>query len=157
MTVSEGEIHTLVRQLHEVTAASPDAWEDVELTITQLRGLFVLGARQPFRVSDLAGALGMSLASASALGDRLVRLGYVARRSDPDDRRTVLLGVAPKGTRLLERLDRRSTDKLSRAVLQMTGTERTALATALRAILRVSSLESAPLPRVPRRGTRKSA
>lgn len=157
MTESEREIHALVRRMREVTAASPDAWEDVDLTFMQLRGLFVLGARQPLRVSDLAGALGMSLASASALGDRLVRLGYVARRSDPDDRRTVLLSVAPKGARLLERLDRRSTDKLSRAVTQMTGDERRALATALRAFLRISSLESARPSRVPKRGARKSA
>jgi DNA-binding MarR family transcriptional regulator len=142
--------------MREVTAASPDAWEDVELTFTQLRGLFVLGARQSLRVSDLAKALGMSLASASALSDRLVRLGYVARRSDPDDRRTVLLHLATKGSRLLERLDRRSTDKLSRAIQQMTGDERTALATALRAFLRVSSRESTRPSRASKR-VRKSA
>ncbi len=157
MTVSEGEIHALVRQMREVTAASPEAWEDVELTFTQLRGLFVLGARQPLCVSDLAGALRMSLASASALSDRLVRLGYVARRSDPDDRRTVLLDLATKGARLLERLERRSTEKLSRAIQQMTGDERAALATALRAFLRVSSLELARPSHVRRRGTRKFA
>ncbi len=157
MTGSEREIQTLVRRMREVTAASPDAWEDVELTFTQLRGLFVLGARHPLRVSDLGRALGMSLASSSALSDRLVRLGYVARRSDPEDRRTVLLHLATKGSRLLERLDRRSTAKLSRAIQQMTGDERTALATALRAFLRVSSLESARPSRASKRGTAKSA
>ena len=157
MTEREREIHALVRQMREVTAASPDAWKDVELTFTQLRGLFVLRARQSLRVSDLAGALAMSLASASALGDRLVRLGYVARRSDPDDRRTVLLHLATKGASLLERLDRRSTDKLSRAIQKMTGDERAALATAFRAFLRVSSLGSGRPPHVPRRRTRKSA
>src|SRR5713226_3455271 len=98
MTPVEREIHALVRQMHEVTTASPDAWGDIELTFTQLRGLFVLGARQPLRVSDLARALAMSLASASALSDRLVRLGYVARRSGSRDRRTVLLFLAAKGT-----------------------------------------------------------
>ena len=157
MTGSEREIQTLVRRMREVTAASPDAWEDVELTFTQLRGLFVLGARQPLRVSDLASALGMSLASASALSDRLVRLGYVTRRSGPDDRRTVLLHLATEGTRLLQRLDRRSTAKLSRAIRQMTGDERTALATALRAFIRVSSPESARLSHTSTRGMRKSA
>ena len=157
MTWSEQEIQTLVRRMRDVTAASPDAWEDVELTFTQLRGLFVLGARQPVRVSDLARALGMSLASASALSDRLVRLGYVARRSDPDDRRTVLLHLARKGSHLLARLDRRSTAKLSRAIQQMTGDERTALATALRAFLRVSLLGSARPSRASKRRTGKSA
>lgn len=157
MTPSETEIHALVRQLRTVTATSPDAWEDVELTFPQLRGLFVLGARQPLRVSDLAGALGMSLASASALSDRLARAGYVARRSDPEDRRTVLLAVTPKGARVLERLDRRSTEKLSQAVVRMTRDERTALATALRALLRVTSLKSAQRSGVHRSSARRSA
>jgi DNA-binding MarR family transcriptional regulator len=157
VTASLPEIQTLVARMREVTAASPDAWEDVDLTFTQLRGLFVLGARQPLRVSDLGDALGMSLASASALSDRLVRLGYVARRSGPDDRRTVLLHLATKGSRLLQRLDRRSTAKLSRAVKRMTADERTALATALRAFLRVSSSESVRPSHASQRGTRKSA
>ena len=143
--------------MREVTAASPDAWEDVDLTLTQLRGLFVIGARQSLRVSDLGEALGMSLASASALSDRLVRLGYVARHTGPDDRRTVLLHLAAKGSRLLQRLDRRSTAKLSRAVKQMTADERTALATALRAFVRVSARESGRPFHASQRGTRKSA
>src|SRR5438094_883661 len=88
--------------MRELTARSPDAWADVDLTFTQLRALFVLAsAEHPIRVSDLAKRLGMSLASASALSDRLVRLEYVGRQTDPSDRRTVLLELAAKGSPLL--------------------------------------------------------
>lgn len=150
MTPTDKEIHALARQLRDLTTASPEAWIDVDLTFTQLRGLFVLAVRQPVRVSDLATALRMSIASASALSDRLVRLGYVTRRSDPDDRRTVLLGLARRGAGLLQRLERRSTQKLSRAIERMTEAERAALAMTLRAFLRVSPLGSqrpAPAPK----------
>ena len=138
----ESEIHALARQLRDLTTASPDSWSEVDLTFTQVRGLFVLAARERLRVSDLARALGMSLASASALSERLVRLGYVRRRSDAHDRRTVLLALTPAGGRLLERLERRSTEKLGRAIQQMTEPERAALATSLRAFLRVAPLIS---------------
>lgn len=153
MTASDSELHTLIGQWRERMAASPDAWSDVDLTFTQLRALFVLG-RRPLRVSDLAKALGMSLASASALSDRLVRQGLVARRPDPSDRRSVFLHVSPTGTRTLRRLERAQTSQLTRAIRRMSGSERKAFATTLRAFLRVGPATSASGPRRNERGQR---
>ena len=137
MTTSDSELQSLIGQWRERMAASPDAWTDVDLTFTQLRALFVLG-RQPLRVSDLAKALGMSLASASALSDRLVRQGLVARHPDPTDRRSVFLHVAPAGARLLRRLDHAQTAQLTRAIRLMNEKERSAFVTTLRAFLRIA-------------------
>jgi len=117
---------------------SPDAWADTELTLTQLRALFVLATTGPIRVSDLARRLGMSLASASALGERLSRLGHVRRERGSDDQRTVLMALSAKGTRLFQRLESRAASQLDRAVRNMTGAERAALAASLRAFLRVA-------------------
>lgn len=142
MTTSNTQLQTLIGQWREVMAASPDAWADVDLTFTQLRALFVLG-RQPLRVSDLAKALGMSLASASALSDRLVRQGLVARHPDPADRRSVFLHVAPPGMRVLRRLDRAQTSQWTRAIRQMSEDERKAFATTLRALLRIGPIKGA--------------
>jgi DNA-binding MarR family transcriptional regulator len=138
VTTSGSELHALIGQWRERMATSPDAWSDVDLTFTQLRALFVLG-RRPLRVSDLARALGMSLASASALSDRLVRQGLVARRPDPTDRRSVFLHVAPPGARVLRRIERSQTSQLTRAVRRMSDVERRAFATTLRAFLRIST------------------
>ena len=144
MATTEAELAGLVARMRATTARSPDAWEDVDLTFTQLRALFVLAAAQhSVRVSDLA----KSLASASALSDRLVRLGYIGRREDPSDRRAVLLELAAKGTRLLSRLERRSNAQLGYALHRMTRHEREALATSLRAFLRVLSSEARPSTR----------
>jgi DNA-binding MarR family transcriptional regulator len=138
MATTAAEVHVLVRQLRELTAASPHAWNDVDLTFTQLRALFVLATRQPVRVGELAEALGMSLASASALSDRLGRMGYLKRERGVEDHRTVLLALSPEGSRLLDRLERESTNQLSRALRRMTETERRALAVSLRAFVRVA-------------------
>lgn len=142
MTTSDAELHDLIGQWRERMAASPDAWTDVDLTFTQLRALFVLG-RQPLRVSDLAKALGMSLASASALSERLVRQGLVARHPDPTDRRSVFLHVARPGARLLRRLDHAQTAQLTRAIRLMNEKERSAFVTTLRAFLRISTTTGA--------------
>jgi DNA-binding MarR family transcriptional regulator len=142
VTTTAAEVHDLVRQLRELTAASPHAWTEVDLTFMQLRALFVLAARQPLRVGDLAEALGMSLASASALSDRLSRMGYIKRQHGVEDHRTVLLGLSPEGTRLLDRLERESTNQLSKAIRRMTETERRALAVSLRAFVRVAPRSS---------------
>ena len=142
MTTSDAELHDLIGQWRERMAASPDAWTDVDLTFTQLRALFVLG-RQPLRVSDLAKALGMSLASASALSERLVRQGLVARHPDPTDRRSVFLHVARPGARLLRRQGRAQTAQLTRAIRLMNEKERSAFVTTLRAFLRISTTTGA--------------
>jgi len=132
------EVHALARQLREIAAASPAAWGDIDLTFTQLRALFVLASREPLRVGDLARALGMSLASASALSERLGRLGYVARERGIEDQRTVLIVLSSKGTRLLDRLELQSTAHLSQAIRGMTEAERRALAVSLRAFVRLA-------------------
>jgi DNA-binding MarR family transcriptional regulator len=145
---TEAELTTLVARMRELTARSPDAWADVDLTFTQLRALFVLAAAEhSVRVSDLAKSLDMSLASGSALSDRLVRLEYVGRRSDPADRRAVLLQLALKGSRLLARLERQSNAQLRYALRRMSRHEREALATSLRAFVRVLSPAARPSTR----------
>lgn len=134
-------------RLQALTAATPDEWSKVDLTITQLRALFVLGQRAQ-RVSELAAALGMSLASASALSDRLVRLGLVRRGDDPTDRRAVLLEATPTAARLLQRIQRGQTAKLDLAVRRMTAAERKALVTTLRAFVRLAPAKTSSVPRV---------
>ncbi|HEY6202925.1 MAG TPA: MarR family transcriptional regulator, partial [Candidatus Limnocylindria bacterium] len=110
-----------------------------DLTFTQLRGLSVLARKQPQRMSDLAGALDMTAASASALIDRMDQRGFVTRRSDPDDRRTVLVELSRRGQHILDIMERGSSDHFGRLIEKMTSDEREALATTLRAFLRISA------------------
>jgi DNA-binding MarR family transcriptional regulator len=142
MTSSASELHRLIGEWRERMAAAPEGWSDVDLTFTQLRALFVLRHRSQ-RVSDLARALGMSLASASALSDRLVRQGLVTRRPDAGDRRSVLLKLTAAGTRMLRRIDRAQTAQMTRAIKLMSPAERAAFATTLHAFLRIVPGKSA--------------
>ena len=56
----------------------------------------------PVSMTDLAGHMGVTVATMSLAVDRLERKRYVRRDRDPKDRRRVLLRVTPAGVRLRE-------------------------------------------------------
>jgi DNA-binding MarR family transcriptional regulator len=131
------QLEALVAELRRVNLGASTAWGETDLTLTQLRALALIELRQPITIGALSSALHMSLASGSALADRLVRAELLQRRHDDDDRRQVLLQLAPLGVRLLRRIEERSRARLRRALTAMTSHERTALATALSGFIRV--------------------
>lgn len=136
---TDTELGDLLRQWRELMASARPRWTAADLTFTQLRGLSVLARKQPQRMSDLAEALDMTPASASALIDRMDQRGFVTRRSDPDDRRTVLVELSRRGQHILDIMERGSSDHFGRLIEKMTPTERDALATTLRAFLRIGA------------------
>ncbi len=144
MTTSDAEIHELLRQWRAVMASSRTRWHAADLTFTQLRALSVIGRRQTLRVSDLAAELGVGLGAASALIERMTRHSLVGRREDPNDRRSVLLELTPRARRLLDRMERGSTERFGRLIGRMTPAERDGLATALRAFVRLSAEQAGP-------------
>jgi DNA-binding MarR family transcriptional regulator len=89
----------LFRQL---LPAVPREILELDITMPQLKIMIILFIRGAIRMSDLASGLGITLATATGLIDRLVERGLVTRDSLPDDRRVVLC-------RLLETMD---TEKL---------------------------------------------
>jgi DNA-binding MarR family transcriptional regulator len=136
---TDTELGDLLHQWRELMASSRPRWTASDLTFTQLRALSVLSRKQPQRMSDLAEALAMTPASASALIDRMDQRGFVTRRSDPDDRRTVLVEPSRKGQHILDSMERGSSEHFGRLIEKMTPGERDALATTLRAFLRVGA------------------
>src|SRR6266851_3497848 len=139
LTPTESEIQDLLRQWRAVMASSRPRWTAADLTFTQLRALSVISRRDAMRMSELAEELGIGLAAASALADRMARRQLITRRPDPDDRRIVRLEAATRGRRLLERLERGSMDHFGKLIGRMSPSEREAFATTLRAFVRLSA------------------
>jgi MarR family transcriptional regulator for hemolysin len=67
------------------------------LTVPQLRALLYLRRQPEAGLSAVAGHLGMSAPSASALVERLVRAGQVERETHPDERRRIRLRLTRRG------------------------------------------------------------
>jgi DNA-binding MarR family transcriptional regulator len=81
------------------------------LSLTAAATLTTLRRSGPSRLTELAVTEGVSQPSMTALVGRLVDQGLVQRRTDPADRRAVLIALTPAGSDLL---DRRREDRAAR-------------------------------------------
>src|SRR6185503_11546024 len=73
-----------------------------ELSAHQASILDHLDAVDPMTMTDLAGHMGVTVATMSLAVDRLERKGYARRARDPRDRRRVLLRITEAGVRVRE-------------------------------------------------------
>ncbi len=85
-------------------------WVDVDLTMSQLKILFVLhssmipGGADGLRVSEVARLLGVTLPTITAVTDKLVERGLARRDEDPADRRQTVCRLTSGGEQLIDRL-----------------------------------------------------
>ena len=101
-------LNRVVDILEEVTRSGPytvsPEWFTLDLTMPQVRVVFLLLQERSLRMSDLASALDVSVSRATGLVDRLVGKDMVNRWQDPEDRRSVLCSLTERGLELGQRL-----------------------------------------------------
>src|SRR5215212_3206163 len=86
-------------------------WVDVDLTMSQLKMMFVLSSAMGptdgtsgLRVGEVARGLGVTLPTVTAVMDKLVERGLVRRDDDPLDRRQHVCRLTGDGKALVHRL-----------------------------------------------------
>src|SRR3954466_11973870 len=79
-------------------------WLEVDLTMPQLKVLFILYAEDGAPMGRLASALGVTLSTVTGIVDRLLEQAKVPRQEDPQDRRLVVCRLTQQGVTLVERL-----------------------------------------------------
>lgn len=79
----------------------PKEWLSLDVTAGQLRTLLLLFTDGPTRMSRIAAELGIGMATATGVIDRMVERGLVVRESDSKDRRIVLCRMSPEGEKLV--------------------------------------------------------
>jgi DNA-binding MarR family transcriptional regulator len=82
----------------------PNEWLRLNVTMSQLKVMFLLLMGGTSRMSEISSALSVSLATATGVVDRLVERGFVVREGQPEDRRVVLCRLSEKGEQLLNGL-----------------------------------------------------
>jgi len=85
------------RVFRELLPIVPTEVLKFDLTMPQLKVVLLLYLNGPMRMSDIASSLGVSLATATGVVDRLVERDTVLREADPNDRRVVLCRLSDKG------------------------------------------------------------
>ena len=99
----------------------PKEWLSLDLTMPQLKVVLLLFTNGPERMGTIASALGVSLATATGVVDRLVEKDMVTREGDPNDRRIVLIRLSDKGEQIITglwQLARVNTEALLKALDQ---------------------------------------
>ena len=99
------DVVVLLRDLlHAFLMASVPAWVDLQLTLPQLRTVFIIAHNKTSSVMQIAQHLGIGEPTASHLIDKLVQAGLVDRSDDPMDRRRAIVRLSPAGETLIEKL-----------------------------------------------------
>jgi len=128
------------RKLHRALLTSTAGrWRDLDISMQQLRAIYLLRDEEVATVGRLAELFGIGLPAASVLADRLVRAGYVERHEDTADRRRVLLTLTRAGIQLVTELREGSHLLLRRWMAQLSPDDLAALAHGWRALAEVAS------------------
>jgi DNA-binding MarR family transcriptional regulator len=116
-----------------VAARSVSEVEDI-VTSPQLRVLVMIATRGPQTLGGVATELGVHASNATRTCEKLVRLGFVERAEDPDDRRFVRVTLTPEGSALVERVISHRRSALAEVLAGMAPAERRAAASSFRAV-----------------------
>jgi DNA-binding MarR family transcriptional regulator len=120
-------------------------WRDLDISMQQLRAIYLLRDEEIATVGRLAELFGISLPAASVLADRLVRAGYFERREDTADRRRVLLSLTRAGVQLVTDLREGSHTHLRRWMSRLSPEDLAALTRGWRALADVASSSHQPV------------
>lgn len=118
------------------------------VTLAQYRTLVVLSGHGELRLNQLADLLAVNASTAQRMVERLTTTGLVARRTNPGNRREVLLTLTDKGAHIVEVVAERRRREIATVVRRMPAGEREGAVAALR-----SFAVAADEPEVPRDGS----
>ena len=101
-------IQAIQQKLEELEGAIapiiPQDWLTTDITMPQLKVMLILWREGPARMSELASGLGVTLATATGVVDRLVEKGYIVREGLPGDRRVVICRLSEVGQEFMKAL-----------------------------------------------------
>ncbi len=111
-------IRLCARALAAVDATRVHQWEELGLTLQQLRFLYQLHDRDGQCVTELAEHMHVHPATITGLTNKLIRLRLVQRSTDRSDRRIKHIALTPSG-RALVSADPKIVDRLRQAMREM--------------------------------------
>ena len=85
-------VHQIARSVYALSSNHPGL---ADRTPAQIRALGFLSSDHSQTVGELAEAMGVTISTASGLVDKLVNEQLLERSTNPDDRRQVLIRLAP--------------------------------------------------------------
>ncbi len=115
-----------------------------QLTMPQLKILLLLYRLGDTSGRELAGLMGVSLATMSGMVDRLVAHDLVTRAEDPHDRRVRRITLSSTGAGMIGDIITAGAEKQARLLRRLTDAELRTVADAMQAMVRVASEDAEP-------------
>ena len=116
-----------------------------QLTMPQLKILLLLYRLGDTSGRELAGLLGVSLATLSGMVDRLVAHDLVARHEDPHDRRVRRISLSATGNEMIGKIITAGAEKQARLLKLLTDEELRTVREASLAMVRVATEDAGPV------------
>jgi DNA-binding MarR family transcriptional regulator len=116
---------------------------DPRMSVPQFRALIFIRRQATATASELAEHLGLTRSSTTTLVDNLVRMGWVERTGDEQDRRRVRLRLTAAGEAILESAQAQTQAHFRALLAGLSPTERECVSQAMY-ILRCHILERTP-------------
>ncbi len=116
-------------------------WLSMDLSIGQLRALFVLFHTGPLPIGQLGATLGLGKPAASLLVDALVHHGLVERHEDSSDRRRTLARLTPSAQTLFAEQVTGSREQFAGWLHELSAHDLDGLARGLRALATIAAAQ----------------
>jgi len=116
----------------------PNAWMDLNLTIAQLKSLFLIAHEGSMNTKRLAEELGVTSSNVTGIIDRLVKQGLVSRQENPEDRRMLQIQVTDQGEAILTSLREETVSSMSDVLARMSVEELFSLARGLSSLVKAA-------------------
>ena len=147
MIARDPRIETITDNLRTVYASVQQlivpTWLKLDLSMAQFKALVAVERSSGVGVCGLGRQLSIGESAASLLVDQLVRRGYVGRKTDPADRRRVLLGATSRGEKRLRELRQGSAEIMNEWLAELDQDQLEALARGLGALAQAVSADEA--------------
>ncbi|HEX2915871.1 MAG TPA: MarR family transcriptional regulator [Chloroflexia bacterium] len=114
---------------------------EIDLSMAQLRTLFVMARQEPITIGQVAEKLGIGIPTASHLVEKLVQAELAERAEDPADRRRTMVRLTESGLTLARRLGHGREELFRTLLFQLSDEELSAIIVGLGALLRVTEKE----------------
>lgn len=118
-------------------------WMDRDLTVSQVRAIYLLAFHRSLAISVLAKKLDIGVPAASVLVQQLVEQGLVDRSEDSHDRRRSLVRLTRTGIALVSGRSDLKEAKFRRRMAQMSDDELAALLRGVQALAEIMRKEKA--------------
>jgi DNA-binding MarR family transcriptional regulator len=112
-----------------------EEWAKLDVTMPQMKVLMLLGLHGSAPVSSLAQQMSVSPPNVTGILDRLEQQRWVARTSDPHDRRVVRVVLTEDGERFLDGLQTAGAARVRARLAEMPADDLEALGTGLRSLM----------------------